>query len=346
MYRTLLFNTLIAGVIIMGCEKDPSSPDSGVEVKHEGVFIINEGGINRNNGSISFYSPDDHQIQNEIFKRINDNEQLGDIVQSMTVIDSLGFIIINNSNKIEVINMDTWKKMKTINMPPNASPRYLVDGNNGKAYVTNLYGNSVSVIDLSNIEITASIAVGANPEEIVVSVNKAYVANSGGGNGNTISVINLQNDQVVNTIKVGDNPVFIKKDEDGILHVLCWGSWEKGTQGGIYSVDPNTDNVLDSLITDGYSSKLCIGPDDIGYFINNGNILSFSTDTYEVVNDSLIIGGSFYGIAYEPVSDHIFTLDAKDYVQNGSLIIYDKLGNLLESYDVGVNPGSLTFIYE
>ena len=172
------------------------------------------------------------------------------------------------------------------------------------------------------------------------------MANSGGGDGNTISVINLQTDQVINTITVGDNPVFIKKDEGGILHVLCWGSWNKGTKGGIYSVDPNSDSVIDSLITEGYSSKLCIGSGEIGYLINNGNVLSFSTETYEIVNDSLIMGGSFYGIAYEPVSEHIFVLDAKDYVQNGSLIIYDKMGGLLESFDVGVSPASLTFIYE
>ncbi|MEJ2544586.1 MAG: hypothetical protein P8Y99_11015, partial [Calditrichaceae bacterium] len=328
------------------CEKDPTSSNSSVEVKHNGAFIINEGGINKNNGSISFYSPGDQLVQNDIFKRINDNEQLGDIVQSMTVIDSLGFIIVNNSNKIEVVDMNTWEKVKTIDMPPNASPRYLADGENGKAYVTNLYGNNVSVIDLSTIDIIASITVGANPEEITVSDDKAYVANSGGGDGNTLSVINLPDDQVVSTITVGDNPVSIRKDESGILHVLCWGSWNKGTKGGIYSVDPNTDTVLDSLVTDGYSSKLCIGPDNIGYFINNGNILSFSTDTYNVVNDSLIMGGSFYGIAYEPVSRRIFALDAKDYVQDGSLLIYDMMGNLLESYNVGVSPGSLTFIYE
>ena len=346
MYRKFLFLTLITGMVVCSCEKDPASPDSGVEVKHSGVFIINEGGFNKNNGSISFYSTDDHQIQNEIIKRINDVEELGDVVQSMTVIDSLGFIIVNNSNKIEVVDMDTWKIIETIDMPPNASPRYLVNGNNGKAYVTNLYGNNVSVIDLSTLEITSSITVGANPEEIVVSGTKAYVANSGGGDGNTISVINLETDQVVNTITVGDNPVFIKKDADGILHILCWGSWNKGTQGGIYSVDPNSDSVIDSLITEGYSSKLCIGSGDIGYLINNGNVLSFSTETYEIVNDSLIMGGSFYGIAYEPVSEHIFVLDAKDYVQNGSLIIYDKMGGLLESFDVGVSPASLTFIYE
>ncbi len=346
MYRKILLSTLISGIILISCEKDPNSPDSDVDVKHYGAFIINEGGFNKNNGSLSFYSPDDRQVQNEVFKRINDNEQLGDIVQSMTVIDSLGFIIVNNSNKIEVIDMDTWKKMKTINMPPNASPRYLVDGNNGKAYVTNLYGNSVSVIDLSNIEITASIAVGANPEEIVVSGNMAYVANSGGGDGKTVSAINLQIDQVVNTITVGDNPVFIRKDEDGILHVLCWGSWNKGTKGGIYAIDPNTDTIIDSLITEGFSSKLCIGPDDMGYFINNGNIMSFSTATYEVLNDSLIMGGSFYGISYEPVSGQIYALDAKDYIQNGSLIIYDKMGSHFGSYDVGISPGYITFIYE
>ena len=345
MFREILIGTLLIIIMISGCEKNPTSTGSGIVVKHNGAFIINEGGFNHNNGSLSFYSFEDAQVQNEIFKKIN-KQDLGDVVQSMTIVDSLGFIVVNNSNRIEVIDMDTWKSIKSIEMPANSSPRYLVDGGNGKSYVTNLYGNNVSVINLSTIEIVSSINVGANPEEITVSGTKAYVANSGGGDGNTISVIDLQTDQVIHTITMGDNPVFIKKDKDGILHVLCWGSWNKGTKGGIYSIDPNSDIVMDSLITEGFSSKLCIGPDDIGYLINNGNILSFSTETYELLNDSLIMGGSFYGIAYEPISEHIFVLDAKDYVQKGSLVIYDKIGSLLESYDVGISPGSLTFIYE
>ena len=345
MFSKILFTVLFTGLILCSCEKDPTSPGSGVVVKYDGAFIINEGGFNMGNSSLSFYSTDDEQVQNNIFKKIN-NEDLGDVVQSMTVIDSLGFIVVNNSNKIDVIDMATWKKIKQIDMPANSSPRYLADGGNGKAYVTNLYGNNVTVINLSNLEIVSSpIIVGANPEEITFAENKAYVANSGGGDGNTVSVINLETEQVVNTIVVGDNPIFIKKDADGILHVLCWGSWAKGTSGGIYAIEPGTDAVTDSLKPGGYSSKLCIGPGHTGYFINNGNILSFATDTYQIINDSLITG-AFYGIAFEPVSGHIFALDAKDYVQNGSLMIFDTSGNLLSTYDVGVNPGFITFIYE
>ena len=343
MFRQILFSTMIAGITMMSCEKDPVSTNPKVEVKHNGAFIVNEGGFNHSNGSLSFYSREDQQVQNEIFKKIN-NKDLGDVVQSMTIIDSLGFIVVNNSNKIEVIDMNTWLSIKSIDMPTGYSPRYLADGGNGKAYVTNLYANNVSVINLPTLEIETSIDVGANPEEITISGNKAYVANSGGGDGNTVTVIDLLSNQVVNSIQVGDNPNFIKKDTDGYLHVLCWGSWTKGSSGGIYAIDPVNDTVMDSLIIEGYSSKLCIGKEDTGYFINDGNILSFSTATYEITNDSLITG-AFYGLAFDSVSEHLLALDAKDYAQNGSLMIYDLEGNLLNTYDVGIIPGNVTFVY-
>jgi YVTN family beta-propeller protein len=321
MYKKLLINTIMTGIILFSCEMDPTSVDHDADVKLNGVFIINEGGFGHNNGSLSFYQAEDNSIQNGIFKEVN-GRVLGDVVQSMTIIDTLGFIVVNNSNMIEVISINSWKSIKTIGMPAGSSPRYLADGNNGKAYVTNLYTNNVSVINLSNYEIESSISVGANPEEIV------------------------------NSIIVGDNPSSIERDTKGVIHVLCmgrWGEWnnpdDPGTNGGIYSIDPLSLQVVDSLLLDGHPSKLCINDDNIGYFINGSSIMSFYTDTYEMVKDTLITG-YYYGLALDPVSDKLFAMDAKDYAQNGSVSVFDLAGNLLNTFNVGIIPGDAAFVYE
>jgi len=351
MLKIWLFSILLTIIILCGCEKDPTSVDKKKTVKLSGAFIINEGNFNQSNGSLSFYSMEDHQVQHGIFESVN-GRNLGDVVQSMTIIDTLGFIVINNSSKVEVISKITWKSIVTIDLPAGSSPRYFVDGGNGKGYVTNLYTNSVSIINLSTYAVEQSINVGVNPEELVIVNGKAYVANSGFGTGKTVSVINLTSNQVVKTIRVGDNPGAIEIDPGNNIHVLCtgqWGDWndpnDTGTDGGVFIIDSNTDTVIDSLVIAGHPSKLCLNNNNTGYFLNGDQVVSYSTETNEVVNDTLI-SGFYYGLEFDPISEQIFVLDAIDYSQNGELKIFSPAGQLKESHTVGIIPGSVTFIYE
>lgn len=350
-FRYLVYLTLL-GLLIFACEKDPTSPKGDPVVKLNGAFILNEGNFGRANGSLSFYSAEDGQVQNNIFSGVN-GRALGDVVQSMTIIDTLGFIVVNNSNKIEVIGIRSWKSKATINMPAGSSPYYLADGGNGKAYITNLYTNSVSVLNLSTLQITGSIEVGANPEAILVHQGLAYVANGGFGFGNTVSVINLTTGLVQQNIRVGDNPRFLSVDAQDNLHVLCtgrYGDWnnpnDPGTDGGVYKISTANHQRLDSLVILGHPSRLAVDGQGRGYYIdpNNGGIVRYSLETMQVLNQNLI-AGYYYSVSVDAVSEQIFVLDAKDYSQNGDLKIYDFNGQLRETHTVGIIPGSVTFVY-
>lgn len=342
----------LIAVIFYSCEKDPSSSKlDDHEIRLQGAFILNEGNFGGSNGSLSFYSMENRQVQNNIFEKVN-GRKLGDVVQSMAIIDTIGFIVVNNSNKIEVISTHSWKSLTTIDLPAGSSPRHFIPGRNGKGYVTNLYTNSVSVINLSTYAVEKSITVGANPEGIALVEGFVYVANSGFGTGNTVSVINLSTDQEVGTVKVGDNPGFLEVDSDGQIHVLCtgqWGDWnnpdDPGTDGGIFVINPGNHQVTDSLKIAGHPSKLCQGDHEIGYFLNGSGVVSYSTKTNTVLNNNLI-SGSYYGLNVDPESEQIFVLDAKDFQQNGELKIFDLNGQLKESHSVGIIPGSVTFSYE
>ena len=350
MLKKITLLMVLAAIMMFGCESDPTSSGGGDKTPElSGAFILNEGNFNGGNGSLSFYSPKDGAIQNGIYKAVN-GADLGDVVQSMTIIDTLGFIVVNNSNKIEVISTNSWKKVTTINLPAGSSPRYLsYDGQ--FAYVTNLFGNSISKISLSSYQVESTVPVGTNPEMIVLDGNTAYTANSGFGWNNTVSVVDLGQGQESKTIKVGDNPRSMRKINNDELHVLCEGRWpawgdttDQGTNGGIYMIDPAALTVTDSLPVQGHPSELTYDGAETGYFLNGGVLNSYSTKTNKALSNALVTGW-FYSVEVDPVSQQIFCLDAKDYAQEGSLRIFSTAGDSLETHTVGIIPGGVTFNY-
>src|SRR5579872_5773091 len=82
------------------------------------------------------------------------------------------------------------------------------------AYVSNFTDGTVSVIDTTNNMVTATITVGTNPTNLVVSPDgtKVYVANNG---SNDVSVIDTANNMVTATISVGNTPQGIAITPDG-----------------------------------------------------------------------------------------------------------------------------------
>lgn len=337
-------------VFILSCEKDPIVINANISppINLKGVFIANEGSFNAANASLSYFNPDSGKMYNNVFKSVN-GEDLGSIANSITIHDTLAFIIVNNSDKIEIISINTFRRITTIPLPAGSSPRNLVIFDNSKGYVSNLYKNNCSIIDLNSLRVTGSIPTGANPEGLVIANSKLYVANSGFGNGNTISVISTLTDQLIDSIQVGDNPISIVKDESEYVYILCSGSYgvwtdpNDDTPGGVWKINPFTDMVTDSLIIEGHPSRLCLNENKNGYFINGSLISEFDCQSMQLV-DSSLASGNFYGLNYDKFSKKIYALDPKDYFsQNGELIIFDKSGNEQARYEVGLVPGTVEF---
>lgn len=329
---------------------DPNSGKDTTKVELQGAFVLNEGQFTQANGSLSFYSPEADSVQNNIFENVN-GRALGDIVNDMLIVDSIAFIVVNNSNTIEVMSLNTWKSKGTIPAGDYTAPYNIALAAPGKIYVSNLYANSVSVISVENLAIEKTIAVGANPEGIAVAGDYAFVANSGFGYANTVTVIDTKSDEVKATIRVGDNPQTAVVDADGRVQVLCSGSYgdyynpNDDTPGGLYVIDPTTLSVTDSMIIGGHPGRLVM--DDNGYaYYKNGAIVQYNQKSLQVTDSTFIDGGFFYNFAYDEVSEQFFVTDAKDFTQNGEVIIFDKDGKEVKRYVAGIIPGKIVFYYQ
>jgi YVTN family beta-propeller protein len=333
---------------LSSCKKD-SIEDVYVAGNYEdGYFVTNEGNFGTGNGSISFV--DDYGfIENDVFSSVN-SFALGDVVQSMNIINDYAYILVNNSSKIEVASIDSMISVATINV---SQPRYMVKVSDEKAYVTDWGINGVQVIDLASNTISTTIACGAGPEGITVANGFAYVCNVGGwGLDNTVSVINSSTDLIETTLTVGDKPNSVVVDANGAVWVLTGGYTEYDANWNVISETAgNLVKIVGNAIEATYTFPVGNHPEDL--IINDaGTTLYYSDGSWSKavyafnVNDSELstvplISRSFYGLGFN--DGYIFGTDAVDYVQSGWSHKYSSNGSIVDSIQVGIIPGGYCF---
>ena len=339
---------LIAGMLfIVGCEQGETiAPDNGnnniPRSFKPGVFIINEGNFGWGNGSVSFFDRADSKVYNHLFQKANDRA-LGDVPQSMFIMDSLGFIVVNNSGKVEVINMESFISVNTIT--GLTSPRYFLPVSESIAYVSDLYSGSVTLVRLDDFTIIKTIETGMSTEQMIKIGDELFVANWSGGN--KILVIDIVEGKLVDTIAVIMEPNSMVLDKHRKLWVLCSGGFLNEEMPGIIRIDPVTrekEKTFRFSMLESSPSHLCInGSGDTLYYLNNGIFQMPVTET-EIPSDPLVQNGKlFYSIGIDPESGIIYAADAIDYQQKGKVFRYMPEGVLKDSFDVDIIPGFFVF---
>ncbi|MEX0720244.1 MAG: YncE family protein [Balneolaceae bacterium] len=340
---------LAALFIFTGCNTQ-SDPD---EVTLAGVYVLNEGNIGQANASITSYNPETGEVFQNVYESVN-GVPIGDALQSATLIDGRLYLVVNNSHKIEVVEPETFLNIGTINIADEASPRYIAKAGENKAYVTNLYANTVSIINLESMEETGSIDVGANPEGIAVVGTKAFVANSGFGSGNTVSVINTETDTVKETISVGDNPVGVQADASGRVWVVCVGAYDdfntesedESTPGELFVLNGETGTEIEQIRVGGHPGELVLDSEFGKGYLSNGTVFQINTTTYEIENENFIRG--FYALGLSTLDGEIFLwgADAGNFSQDGTAFQFDLSGAKIDSFSTGVIPGHFYFDFQ
>ena len=104
--KLLVFLVLIA---FTGCMEWDYGKMEDFSATGEGLFITNEGNFQYGNATLSYYDPETKTVENEIFYRAN-AMKLGDVAQSMTIRNGVGWVVVNNSHVIYAININTFKR--------------------------------------------------------------------------------------------------------------------------------------------------------------------------------------------------------------------------------------------
>jgi DNA-binding beta-propeller fold protein YncE len=307
-----------------------------------GFFILNEGNYLAGNGSLSFYSYETTEIYNNIFTEKN-QRALGDIPSFIAIDGNKGYIVVNNSGTIEVVNMLTMESLATIT--GLNSPRQMVIRGR-KGYVSSLYSNEVTVIDLDTKEISGDFNIDCTSEAMVISGSKLFSANWSGGN--SIIVTDLEAEQEITTITVGLEPESMVLDKNNKLWVLCTGGWNGEEVPSIVKINAETYGKESELffrtVNDNPSSLTLNTAGDTLYYLDEGIRMMPVTAT-SLPSEPFIDSGDrlFYKLVVGPAG-HICVTDAIDYQQKGDFLVYNKSGELQDTEQAGIIPGFMLFM--
>lgn len=346
---------LLAVLVLQSCD---NGQDPVVPVGADGFFIVNEGGFGNGNSSLSFYDRKTDLLTNNVFAEKN-GRPLGDQAQSMTVFDGKGYIVVQNSGKIEVIDATDFSSLKTISEGIE-SPRYFIGVSSTKGYLSDWGADGVSgtvkVINLENYTVTKSIEIGQGPNRFLKKDNLVYVVNAGGfGKDNTLKVIDTNTDAVVKTITVGDNPNSIQLDKNGAVWVASGGNlvfnsdWSVNealsTKGSISKIVSDAEEKRFNFTNLTYNGvgQLNISPaGDKLYYNYDGAIYAMDIAATALPTTPLIDVG-YYGVAVDPFDGNIIGGLTPNFSSAGKADIYNSNGVLLKSHTVGIAPNSCAF---
>lgn len=337
----LVLLALAVSAIFTSCNSDD---DNGVEVLPKGdydngIIISHEGNFQQGNASISFISDDFATVENNVFSNVN-GADLGDTAQSITFNDDLAYIVLNVSNKIEVVNRYTFESVATINTGV-INPRYMAISN-GKGYVTawgdysDATDDAVLIIDLATNTVSETIATSYLPEKIIANNNKVFVATGIYGNGNKVDVINTDTDELDESITVGNSPSSFQLDSNNDLWVL--------SSENLIEINSSTNEVLQTLtFDDTISSPSNLNFEDGNFYFYAGGSVYKQAETATTIDATEILTGlAFYNMSVK--DGMLYGVDAKDYVSNGDLTVYDLSTNTLtQTITVNIIPGGVYF---
>ena len=355
MKRITVICLCLVALLMASCgPKDPITPDA-VKIG-KGVFVINEGNFTYANSSLTFYDPEMDTVANNLFYRVN-GAPIGDVGQSLTLIDKYLYIVVNNSNYIYKVDASTvvCDTTKPYMLTDFVQPRYMLPVTADKAYVSDLASTQLWIVNPQTMTHTGSVNMGKSTETMVQVGRELYVTNWSKGyittmENNSVQVVDINNDVKVADITVGLEPNGMVVDKNGMVWVLCEGAlWTDNPEDPtLWRINPMTKQAECVTTFNKEDSPMNLAVDPSGtylYYFLGGDVHRMNIENPEA-EDTFVIaseGKMFYKIAVNPENGDVYVTDAKTYVQNGTVYRYSSDGVLLSSFDAGILPGFMLF---
>ena len=361
---TIVISILLASSL-WGCREDVVQAFSSQvrvaqplpHIDHWGFYLLNEGNMGTNASTLDYFDFSTGIYTSNIYAERNPKvpKELGDVGNDLQVYRGVLWAVINVSNKIEIMDATTTKRITTVEIPNCRYVRFHGD----YAYVTS-YAGPVSLnpdiaqigvvykVDVNTYRIVGRTQVGYQPDELAIWDGKIYVANSGGymsaGRSDRyeteVSVIDLETFKETHRIEVAPNLHHIKADGMGGLWVNSRGDYlERPSR--LYYIDARTEEVKDSFNIAVLNYTM---DDNLLYVYGKNTWHSHKPATLQlsiidmvsrkVITEDFITDGTdkqmvnVYGILIDPETKDVYLTDAGSYTGDGIVFCYTPDGKM------------------
>lgn len=341
--RLLVVSLGLLILTTLGCKPDETNNPTPGASYEAGIYVTSEGAFPSGSGGLSYLNRQNGSFVQQLFEQAN-GRPLGNTTQAMAHWNNTGIIVVNNGNKLEMVNLTDFKSTSEISGFELPS-RIAVVGN--KAYVTewvSFGGNGrLKVIDLASKTVLKTLATGPFPDALLAHDGELYVAN---GNSNSIYILNTTTDSYVDTITVGDWPNSFALDAGGYVWVLCNGLpsfMGTPTQASLWKLDDTTTPTPINLGLETAPSDLCANADRSKlYYSMQGKVYEHDRNA-TVASSTVVVNRNFYAIGFDPITGFFYGTDAADFNSAGKLLRYNLGFAVIDSFNTGVAPGSIYF---
>ncbi|MGX5682878.1 cell wall-binding repeat-containing protein [Schumannella luteola] len=221
-------------------------------------------------------------------------------------------------------------------------PRYIDFSNDSaKAFVSNLSGDSVSVINTATATTVATIPVGDQPLGVAVTPDgtKAWVANWG---STTISIIDTATNTVsTTTTSGGSGPYAIVFTADGAFAYVT-----NYFNGVISKIEVATRDVVDFYDYGGFPEGAALNPDESALYVadtNSDQLLKIDTATMEAVGSGIPVGDFPVSVELAPNGTELWVTNNSDGVSDTVSVVSLATDTEVATIAVGGFPTDIVF---
>ena len=363
-----------SSLLVNPSDTSANPADSAVVVKRKrvlGFYLLNEGNMGSNKSTLDYFDYATGEYHRNIYADANPTvpREMGDVGNDLEIYGSKLYAVINCSNKVEVMDKHTAKRLGQVNIPNCRYIRF----HEGYAYVTSYAGpvkldpeyeqtGYVAKVDTATLQVVAQCLVGFQPDELEIVGNKIYVANSGGymfpNYESTVSVIDIPSFTETKRIEVAINLHRLQADRHGNLWVSSRGDYY-GVPSRLFRIDTKTDTccgVINVAATELYldGDSLYLYGTEWSY---NGYDWAISFGIVDVAKRELVTRNFLadgaerqiampYGIMVHPYTKDIYLTDAANFTNSGALMCFDRYGKKKWQVGTGDIPAHFALLYE
>ncbi|MDR2236391.1 MAG: hypothetical protein LBE92_09720 [Chryseobacterium sp.] len=338
-----LLSLIFAFALLLGVSSCSSDNDEQEVFYGNGYLIANEGKFQSPTAEVTFLSSDLNMVQDNIFSTNNDSKKLGDVLQTITFNGDNAFLLLNNSNRIQIVNRRNFKITGEITAELNG-PRYMAFANNN-IYVTNdKFGSDkyVSVYKISDRSFIKKIPVNDAAERIVEVGNNIFVQNASFDFGNKITYINTSTNEVQNVIELPDVNITKMIASNQTVYAIATGT----TDSYIYHIS-STGAVTKTTTLTGIANARNLEISNGKFYFSSGtkvytmdiNATAAPTAPLFTVASSAHPYSDLYG--FSVINDKIFTSDSNGFTAGSKIVIYSTSGTIIKTLSAGLGSNAV-----